>query len=69
MLFRSGSDSAAVVRSATVPIEAFTGQVFIRVRGRQFAFKVENEQLGSSWQLGAIRIDFKLDGQRGGGSV
>lgn len=64
-----GSDSAAVVRSATVPIEAFTGQVFIRVRGRQFAFKVENEQLGSSWQLGAIRIDFKLDGQRGGGSV
>lgn len=61
-----GSDSAAVTRTAVVPIEQFTGQVFIRVRGRQFAFKIENEQLGSMWQLGAMRLDFKLDGQRGG---
>jgi hypothetical protein len=60
-----GSDSAAVTRTATVPIEQFTGQVFIRVRGRQFSFKVENNQLGSMWQLGAMRLDYKLDGQRG----
>ena len=40
-------------------------QVFIRVRGRQFSFKVENNQLGSMWQLGAMRLDYKLDGQRG----
>lgn len=61
-----GSDSAAVTRTATVPIEQFTGQVFIRVRGRQFSFKIYNNQLGSSWQLGAMRLDYKLDGQRGG---
>jgi len=61
-----GSDSAAVTRTAVVPIEQFTGQVFIRVRGRQFSFKIENNQLGSMWQLGAIRIDIKQDGQRGG---
>jgi hypothetical protein len=60
-----GSDSAAVTRTATVPIEQFTGQVFIRVRGRQFSFKIENNQLGSMWQLGAIRLDIKQDGQRG----
>ena len=60
-----GSDSAAVTRTAVVPIEQFTGQVFIRVRGRQFSFKIENSQLGSMWQLGAIRIDIKQDGQRG----
>jgi len=61
-----GSDNAAVTRTATVPIEQYTGQVFIRVRGRQFSFKIENEQLGSMWQLGAMRLDFKLDGARGG---
>lgn len=61
-----GSDNAAVTRTATVPIEQYTGQVFIRVRGRQFAFKIENNQLGSMWQLGAMRLDFKLDGARGG---
>ena len=60
-----GSDSAAVTRTATVPIEQFTGQVFIRVRGRQFSFKIENNQLGSMWQLGAMRLDIKQDGQRG----
>lgn len=60
-----GSDSAAVTRTAVVPIEQYTGQVFIRVRGRQFSFKIENNQLGSMWQLGAIRIDIKQDGQRG----
>lgn len=59
-----GSDSAAVTRTAVVPIEQFTGQVFIRVRGRQFSFKIENNQLGSMWQLGAIRIDIKQDGQK-----
>ena len=61
-----GDDSAAVTRTATVPIEQFTGQVFIRVRGRQFSFKIYNSQLGSMWQLGAIRLDIKQYGQRGG---
>ena len=60
-----GSDNAVITRTAVVPIEQFTGQVFIRVRGRQFSFKVENEQLGSMWQLGAMRLDYKLDGAKG----
>lgn len=60
-----GTNEAAVTRTATVPIEKFTGQVFIRVRGRQFSFKVYNNQLGSMWQLGAMRLEIKQDGQRG----
>ena len=60
-----GESSAGITRSATVPIEAFTGQVFIRVRGRQFTIKIENEQLGTQWQSGAHRIDYILDGNRG----
>lgn len=60
-----GTDNATVVRTATVPIEKFTGQVYVRVRGRQMIIQFENEQLGSTWQLGSPRIDIKLDGRRG----
>lgn len=59
-----GVDNAAITRTATVPIEQFTGQVFIRVRGRQFSFKIESNQLDTTWQLGAPRIDYMLDGRR-----
>ena len=60
-----GNSDATVVRSATVPIEEFTGQVYVRVRGRQMILKVENNQLGCAWQLGSPRIDIKQDGRRG----
>jgi hypothetical protein len=60
----AGSDSAAVVRTATVPIEKFTGQVYVRVRGRQMILQVESNQLGCAWQLGAPRIDIRQDGRR-----
>jgi hypothetical protein len=59
-----GSSNATVVRTAIVPIEEFTGQVFIRVRGRQFIFKVEANQLGTGWQLGRPRVDIRPDGLR-----
>lgn len=58
------SNSAEVIRTATVPIEQFTGQVFIRVRGRQFTFKIESNQLGTTWQLGKMRLDIRTDGRR-----
>ena len=59
-----GSDQASVQRIATVPVEEFTGQVYIRVRGRQMVFKVSSDQLGTAWQLGAPRIDIRPDGRR-----
>jgi hypothetical protein len=60
-----GNSNATIVRSATVPIEQFTGQVYIRVRGRQMILKVENNQLGCAWQLGSPRLDIRTDGKRG----
>jgi hypothetical protein len=60
-----GVNYATVTRTSAVPIEQFTGQVFVRVRGRQMAFKVESTGLGVQWQLGAPRIDIKPDGRRG----
>jgi hypothetical protein len=60
-----GIDYAEITRATRVPVETFTGQVFVRVRGRQMVFKVEGDQLGLQWQLGAPRIDIKADGRRG----
>jgi len=59
-----GSSSAAVTRSATVPIEQFTNIVYIRVRGRQMIMKAESNALGVTWQLGSPRIDVRNDGRR-----
>jgi len=60
-----GDAFAPVVRIAQAPIEEFTGQVFIRVRGRQFILRYESDQLGTAWQAGATRVDVKQDGRRG----
>jgi hypothetical protein len=60
----NGTSSAEIQRIATAPIEEFTGQVYIRVRGRQLIFKVDSSRLGTTWQLGVPRIDIKPDGRR-----
>ena len=60
----AGSSDGMVVRSATVPVEQFTGQVNIRVRGRQLAMRVGSTDLGVQWQLGAPRLDIKSDGRK-----
>jgi hypothetical protein len=61
----AGSDNAVIARTATVPIEQFTGQVYVRVRGRQMIIQMESDQLGCTWQMGSPRIDIRLDGRRG----
>jgi hypothetical protein len=60
-----GVDYGTVARIGTYTVEQFTGQINVRVRGRQMSFKVESSQLGTQWQLGAPRIDIRTDGRRG----
>ena len=59
-----GSSSRSVVRSATVPVEKYTTQVNIRVRGRQLSIKIQSGDIGVAWQLGTPRIDIRPDGRR-----
>jgi hypothetical protein len=59
-----GNNSAPVTRVTTIPVEQFTGQINTRVRGRQLSMKIQSTQLGTTWQLGAPRIDIKQDGRR-----
>ena len=60
-----GNSASTVTRTATAPIEQFTGQVFVRLRGRQMAFKMESTELGVAWKLGIPRLDMRPDGRRG----
>jgi len=62
----SGETASASVSSisTTVIPETFTGQVYTRLRGRQMIMKVANASVGTTWQLGAPRIDARLDGRR-----
>lgn len=54
--------SSPLTRNYTVQL--FTGQVYTRIRGRQMAFKVASTDIGVAWQLGAPRLDVRLDGRR-----
>ena len=64
-----GQSYASVQRLSTTTIERFTGQVYVRVRGRQMIFKVESTDLGNAWQLGSPRIDIRPDGRATGQGV
>jgi hypothetical protein len=58
------SNEPDVTRTATIPIEQYTEQVFIRARARQMGFRITSEDLGVQWQLGAPRLDGRSDGKR-----
>jgi hypothetical protein len=48
----------------TYNVQQFTEQVYVRIRGRQMAFKVSSDTLGTAWQLGVPRIEVRPDGRR-----
>jgi hypothetical protein len=66
-----GSSAAPSVTSTqnytneqTYNVQTFTEYAYVRIRGRQMAFKVSSSGLGVSWQLGAARLDVRQDGRR-----
>ena len=61
---RDSAGQAVVKGSSYVVTEEFTGQIYTRVRGRQMIFKIDSSQVGTTWQLGAPRIDIRPDGRR-----
>jgi hypothetical protein len=60
--------NANVVNAGSAPsvinVDEFTGQLYIRIRGRQMQMKITSNTLGTQWQLGAPRIDIRPDGRR-----
>jgi hypothetical protein len=58
------NSSSSVAQTATVPVEQFTEQVYVRLRGRQATFKISSEKVNTAWVLGSPRLEIQPDGRR-----
>ena len=58
------TNSKAVEKTASVPVEQFTQDAHIRLRGRSMAIRVDSDVTGTGWRLGSPRIDIRTDGRR-----
>jgi hypothetical protein len=48
----------------TYNVQQFTQYAYCRIRGRQMAFIISSNSVGTQWQLGAPRLDVRPDGKR-----
>jgi hypothetical protein len=58
------TDSDPVTKTASLPVEQFTEQLFVRLRGRSMSLRVESNQVNTAWRLGDPRLDLRSDGRR-----
>jgi hypothetical protein len=59
-----GDQPNPVARTATLPVEQFTQQNFLRLRGRAMALRIESNRVGTAWRLGSPRLEIRTDGRR-----
>ncbi len=57
-------NASAVEKTASVPVEQFTQDAHIRLRGRSVAIKVQSDLAGVGWRLGSPRLEIRADGKR-----
>jgi hypothetical protein len=60
----TATQSVTATQTYPIDLDTFTGQINIRIRGRQMAMRIESTALGTQWQLGSPRIDIRPDGRR-----
>lgn len=58
------TSSSQGMRSAILPVEEFTDELHVRIRGRSLTLRIDGNTLGTQWRLGVPRIDVRTDGQR-----
>jgi hypothetical protein len=57
-------DADPVTKTASLPVEQFTTQLFTRIRGRSISLRVESNLLDVAWRLGNPRLDLRTDGRK-----
>ena len=57
-------EDSTVTKVATIGIDQYTEQAFIRLRGRSLAFRIESDTAGVAWRLGSPRINVRPDGRK-----
>lgn len=58
------SDTGAVERTQTSPVQKHTQQLHLRLRGRSVVLRLESDEVGATWKLGSPRMDLRPDGRR-----
>ena len=58
------TQDGTVTRTATSPVEQFTNEFQVRVRGRSIALRVASSDTGVAWRLGTPRLEIRADGRR-----
>tara|TARA_R110000772_G_scaffold20946_4_gene57995 strand:+ start:21509 stop:23434 length:1926 start_codon:yes stop_codon:yes gene_type:complete len=58
------SNDSSVVQSASSPVELFTTETQVRLRGRSVSLKVTAADAGTKWRLGSPRVNIRQDGKR-----
>jgi len=58
------TETGAVTRTSTTPVEQWTNELDMRLRGRSFSMKIESDDIGVRWKLGVPRVDLRPDGRR-----
>lgn len=53
-----------IARTTTIPVEEYTDQKWLRIRGRQIAFRIESDSTGTQWSLGIPRLEMTPDGRK-----
>lgn len=59
-----GTDADPIVKTASLPVEEFTNELFVRIRGRSISMRIESSQTNTAWRLGDPRIDTRTDGRK-----
>jgi hypothetical protein len=65
----SGSPAGTPAADSIVgsyPVDEYTSQIYTRFRARQAYIKVRSTKIGTTWQLGAPRVDMRPDGRATG---
>lgn len=59
-----GQNNSGSVTSALATLDQYTQQVYVRLRGRQLAYRISSSGVGVQWELGNPRLDIRPDGMR-----
>ena len=62
--FTSADSEVIASNKVSLQVYDYTHQEWIRLRGRQVAFRISSNALGVKWQLGIPRLDLREDGRR-----
>lgn len=58
------SEAITPYAQTTVPVDQFTQDAWIRLRGRQFKLRIDSNTIGTQWQIGVPMVRAQPDGRR-----